>query len=86
MYIDMEKYKKKDIKSVSGKSLIEGFELALEDIDYALSNYEDEYDESLPTMTKMCLEVAKDFAEYLKHYMGCTRDELLVSILDEERC
>ena len=86
MYFDMEKYKKEDIENPANKNLVDGFELAMEDIDYALSNYENEYDDSLPTMTSLCLEVAKDFAEYLKHYMGCTRNELIVSILDGQEC
>ena len=86
MYLDMDKYQKEDIKDPSDRSYVDGFELAMEDIKYALSNYEEEYDDSLPALQKICLEVASDFADYLQHYMTCTRDSLVVSILDGQEC
>jgi hypothetical protein len=87
MYIDPEVYKKEEIKDEAYRAWVDGYDLAIEDIDTALNNYVNELEgEELETFLKIQTEIASDFAGYLKDYFYGNRLEMIASILDGQEC
>lgn len=87
MYIDPEVYKKEKIKNKEDKCWIDGYELAVEDIDTALGWYVRNLEDSeLNTFKKIQSEIACDFVAYLKDWMEGCRLEMIATVLDGEEC
>lgn len=85
MYIDPNIYKKEEIKNDSDRAWVDGYDLAIEDIDIALNNYVNDLEgEELETFLKVQTEIASDFAGYLKDFFYANRLEMIASILDEQ--
>jgi hypothetical protein len=72
------------ITEQADRSWIDGFEMAIGEIDDALANYEDELDDSIPSFKQLSLEIAQHFADYLRQDMLRMRDGMIDSILDEQ--
>lgn len=83
MVFDMKHYRFEDIKSEEDKCWIDGYKLAMEDVNTALANYIDNLeDEQISSFKTIQAEVASDFVNYLLHFMESGKDEMIVSVLD----
>lgn len=86
MVFDMKHYKYEDIKSEEDKCWIDGYKLAMEDVNTALSDYINILeDEQIASFRTMQAEIASDFVNYLLHCMEESKDEMIVSVLDSQR-
>ena len=86
MTIDMTNYQKENIEKETDKAFINGFEQAIKEVDTALFNYFDNQEEMPEIFQKIDKDVTTFFVQYLKDFLYSTRDNFLVSILDEQEC
>ena len=79
-YFDPQVYNKQNLKEKDRSELDYYYNQVMQDIDDCLSVYESDAEDS--TMEKMEYEIAKDFCDELKTAIGCSFQEVCVSIID----
>lgn len=82
MYVNMDNYKKEDIRDEYKKGIVVGYENAIEDLDSAVFNYIDELDLPSETMKEIISQSVRHFAKYAKGYLSDQRDMFVVASID----
>ena len=86
MYLDMEKYKKDDIKNPEARAYICGIEDSINFLDNAKENYFDEIsvESSSHTLLTIHKELINHFVEWARQFLQDERDEQIVAFIDKE--
>ena len=74
----------KKIEEQVDRSWIDGFEVAIEEVDEALEDYKKELEKLEPSAKQMRYEAVQHFVQFLKDDMLRMRDGMIDAIIEEQ--
>ena len=72
------------IEDQADQSWIDGFEVAIEDVDEAFEDYKKELEKLEPSVKQMRYEAVQHFVQFLKDDMLRMRDGMIDAIIEEQ--
>jgi hypothetical protein len=82
--MDYHSPKVKKIEEQADRSWIDGFEVAIEEVDEAFEDYKKELEKLEPSVKQMRYEAVQHFVQFLKDDMLRMRDGMIDAIIEEQ--
>ena len=82
--MDYHSPKVKKIEEQAHRSWIDGFEVAIEEVDEAFEDYKKELEKLEPSVKQMRYEAVQHFVQFLKDDMLRMRDGMIDAIIEEQ--
>ena len=82
--MDYHSPKVEKIEDQADQSWIDGFEVAIEDVDEVFEDYKKELEKLEPSVKQMRYEAVQHFVQFLKDDMLCMRDGMIDAIIEEQ--